>query len=100
MTDEPPHTRSFSDKMARYLGDIDNAVYKAEIACNSTPGQLRDCLNCAFNKRISEPICPVEELRRIIGDHVKQDNCMREALKANGFVPCSDTIVVSRTCPR
>ena len=35
MIGEPPHTRSFRDKMNRYRGDIDNALYKAEQACES-----------------------------------------------------------------
>ena len=70
--------QSFQENMKRLHGEIERMIYAAEIACNTASGNMRDCPRCPFNIRVSEPVCPVEQLRDIIGDHVEQDDCMRE----------------------
>ncbi|MDD4136731.1 MAG: hypothetical protein PHT99_02410, partial [Methanoregula sp.] len=68
---------AFREKMVKYRGEIERLVYAAEILCHKEQG-LRECMNCAFNIRISEPICPVEQLRYIVGDHVIQRDIPQE----------------------
>ena len=67
---------AFGEKMKRLHGEIERLVYAAERACDTMPGELRDCMNCSFNIKISEPICPVVNLRVIIGDHIIHHDVM------------------------
>ena len=85
MTDEPPHTRSLRDKLLRYRGEIDNALYKAEIACPapdalkkkhfSFPNPDLSCTlldypeECPF--RDYNALCKIPRLRRLTGEHVE-----------------------------
>ena len=64
--------RSFTEHMKTLYQGIDTMVYAAQISCANNPGEPRDCVVCPFNIRVSEPICPVEQLRHIIGDHFPQ----------------------------
>jgi hypothetical protein len=72
MTDEPPHTRSFREKMLRYRGNIDNELYKAEQACDRINGcnHQKDSTTCPFNDP-DEPACKIQAIRDILGEHVE-----------------------------
>jgi hypothetical protein len=75
MPDSVRHLQKFEDSMKRYLGDIDRAVYSAEILCTQTPEGRRRIgrCDCPFVPDHEPHICPLVKLRELIGDHVKQD---------------------------
>jgi hypothetical protein len=79
MPDSVRHLQKFEDSMKRYLGDIDRAVYSAEILC-SMPHKGAVCLVayntvCPFRVASSCNIffCRIYSFRTLLGDHVKQD---------------------------
>jgi len=49
-------------------------------------------------QHLDDMIKQIQDQRYIIEGEIV--DCQREILKHMGFFPCSETLVVSRTCPR
>lgn len=71
--------------MAKYFGEIDRLTYAAEIACPTTDrGSI--CQNkklvCPFKAKMFANgelyVCKLRSLRVLIGDHIRQDDVVRE----------------------
>lgn len=69
MKPEIPHP-PFIDKMIRFHAQIDQAMYAAEITCDTAAGCPKEC---PFNEN-ENGFCNLDRLRELFGEHVKQDD--------------------------
>ena len=79
------HLQRWEDTMAKYHGEIERLVYAAEIHCPTTNrGSI-----CHHKERVCPfkalvwtgtdlHVCRLRGMRTLIGDHVKQDDVVRE----------------------
>ena len=61
----------FSDKMARYHGEIERVIYAAEILCPHK-GKLGAIQKCRENCTFRTNWCTLYTMRKTVGDHVPQ----------------------------
>jgi len=73
---------NFPDAMARYWGEIERNLYAAEQLCNQNNPRLdkKICADCDFHKKNPEILCPVMEIRTILGEHRPPGLCPHQGM--------------------
>jgi len=88
MTDSVRHLQKWEDTMTRYIGNMEFNVYAAEQHCpRSSDVQLRHFYSSSFELQCTlldvphecpmrdyNAFCKLPKYRRLVGDHVKQDD--------------------------
>ena len=83
--DSARHLQRWEDTMAKYHGQLEFFIYAAEIHC-PTPNRGSICHHkehgCPFKALVwtgtDLHVCRLRGMRTLIGDHVKQDDAVRE----------------------
>ena len=83
MVDSARHLQRWEDTMAKYHGQIEFFIYASEIHCPTTNrGSI--CHHkekvCPFKAKFTTglDVCRLRSIRVLIGDHIKQDDVVRE----------------------
>jgi hypothetical protein len=86
-----------NDKMERIYQDLDNALYAAEITCDKN---CQRCKRGRFRKGSILPAvsrddpraasCIIPKLRKIMGDHIRQDDATAYPKEQEGLILPAD----------